>query len=378
MNIALTALSCDNLTGIGRIVRSLASEFARAGHQTSVIAQHIDSLPPGVQSHAAWKPPLSPALARLIFARQSRAVGIGARFDLIHTFGVGRGAQVVSAQSCHLAGMRARQRFSTGRVKRRGFGLFDRVALRDERALFEGPETRLIIAVSRLVKAEITSFYQVPESKIRVVPNGVHIPSGSIQLEERARRRSNFGAGEGDFLLLFVGNEFDRKGLQTAIEAVAFLGKPKLRLLVAGSDARGPYERRAGKLGVRDQIRFIGSVASSENVYGCVDALVLPTYYEPFGMVITEAMASGVPVVTSAKAGAVEELHHGTHGLYLQDPLSAEELSAQLTQLMNDSPLRERLIHNGREAALRFAWNRIAAETLAVYREVTGSSRVQN
>ena len=378
MNIALSALSCDNSTGIGRIVRSLASEFVKAGHKATVIAQHIDSLPHGVQTHAAWRPPLSSAIARLLFASQSRSFVSRSHFDLMHAFGVGRGAHVVSAQSCHRAGMSARQQFSAGRLKGRGFGLFDAVALRDERTLFEAPETRLIIAVSRLVKDEITSIYEVPGSKIRVVPNGVDIPTGVIRLEERTRLRSDFGVGEGDFLLLFSGNEFDRKGLQTAIEAVAILGGPRLRLLVVGSDARGPYERRAGKLGVRGQIRFIGKISSPEKIYGCVDALVLPTYYEPFGMVITEAMAAGVPVVTSAKAGAVEDLHHGTHGLYLTDPLSAEELSVQLNLLMSDHLLRERIVQNGREAAQRFSWNRIAAETLAVYNELTGPNRVRN
>ncbi len=370
MNIALAALSCDNVTGIGRIVRSLAAEYVKAGHSTTVITQAFGSVPAGIRPIRMWRPPVSGAARKLLFSLQTRSIFSRARFDITNSFGVGRGAQIVTAQSCHRGGMEAKARFGRGRLVRNGLGLFDAVSLRDERVLMTGPPPLRVIAVSRLVKKELIHYYGVSESIIKVIPDGISPIQDRSFAEDREAVRSRSGAGERDFLLLFIGNEFDRKGLQTIIEAMAILEDRRLRLLVAGDDDGMPYERRAGKLGIRGQVRFLGKVDGVEGLFKGADAFVLPTYYEPFGMVVIEAMGAGIPVITSADAGAVEDLEHGTHGLFVRDPLSAEELAVQVRRLMDDVELRRRLGAAGREASKRFLWERVAGETLDVYSDV--------
>ncbi len=370
MNIALAALSCDRVTGIGRIVRSLAIEYVKAGHSATVITQAFDSVPAGIRPVRMWRPPISGAARRLLFSLQTRSIFSRARFDITNSFGVGRGAQVVTAQSCHRAGMEAKANFGRGRLQRNGLGLFDAVSLHDERVLMTAPSPSCVIAVSRLVRDELIRYYGISESIIKVIPDGIYSIPGRSSEDDRKAIRSMAGAGERDFLLLFIGNEFDRKGLQTVIEAMALLMDRRVRLLVAGDDDGTPYEREAGRLGVREQIHFLGKIDGVERLYEAADAFVLPTYYEPFGMVIIEAMAAGIPVITSADAGAVEDLEHATHGLFVQDPLSAEELAVQVRRLKDDGELCRRLGAAGREASKRFSWERVARETLDVYSDV--------
>jgi UDP-glucose:(heptosyl)LPS alpha-1,3-glucosyltransferase len=179
--------------------------------------------------------------------------------------------------------------------------------------------------------------------------------------------RSSLEIEESDFVILFVGNEFDRKGLLTVVEALRILADRTIKVIVLGDDDPGPYRARAGGAAVVNQLRFLGGVRGPDRYFGAADTLVLPTWYEPFGMVIIEAMASGLPVITSAMAGAVEDLVDGTHGLFLKDPVSADELVAAITRLREDAALRGILARAGREAAYRFAWPKIAAETLKAY-----------
>lgn len=371
MNIALTALSCDSVTGIGRIVSSLAAEYVRAGHETTVVAQAFGGAPSGPRQVRLWRPPLSRAAQRIAFSYGTRTFFSRHRFDIVNAFGVGRGANVVSAQSCHRAGMEARSRYARERISSGGWGLFDAVSLHDERVLMSARSTLRVIAVSQRVADDLVRFYGISPSKIRVVPNGIPLLQGRPTEPERKSLRAAAGAAEGDFLLLFVGNEFDRKGLQTVLEAMAVLNDPNIRLFVAGEDDKAPFERRAAALGIRGRIRFGGLEGNIERLYAIADAFVFPTYYEPFGMVIIEAMGAGLPVIASALAGATEGLVHGTHGLYLRDPLSAEELAAQVRLLRTDADLYRRLAEGGREASRRFSWDRIARKTIAVYEEAS-------
>jgi len=174
----------------------------------------------------------------------------------------------------------------------------------------------------------------------------------------------------GPFVFLFVGNEFDRKGLQTVIEALPSLSQYPLHVRVAGNDNPRPYKRRAAELNVLDRLEFLGSVPAPEPLFMKAGALVFPTHYEPFGMVIIEAMAAGIPVITTRSAGAAEGLTDGVHGLFLDDPCSADELSQRMSAVLEDGALRETLSRNGRIAAERYDWSVIAAQHLDLYRKI--------
>lgn len=278
---------------------------------------------------------------------------------------------VTTAQSCHREGVEIQSRVGPRRIRKKGIGLFDHVALVDEKALMTAGESRLVIAVSGQVRDQLVRWYGISPARIEVVPNGIsrerfHLLSASSRDEHRRQGECS----PNDFVLLFVANEFDRKGLETVIEAIAILRETPLKVIILGDDDPEPYRRRASVLGVGSSLRFLGRVPGPEPWYSAADAFVLPTWYEPFGMVIVEAMAAGLPVITSATAGAVENFTDGREGLYLRDHFSAEELAGAILRVRQDTSLRDRLSVEGRRAAERFSWPEIAARTLSLYHRV--------
>jgi glycosyltransferase involved in cell wall biosynthesis len=123
-------------------------------------------------------------------------------------------------------------------------------------------------------------------------------------------------------------------------------------------------------LGIADSVLFMGSVSKPEALYFAADALVFPSLYEPFGIVVLEAMAAGLPVITSRFCGAVEGMMHEEHGLYLDDPSDINNLCQQMQRLVSDKGLRARLAANGKQEAGKFDWSSIAPQILNIYREV--------
>jgi UDP-glucose:(heptosyl)LPS alpha-1,3-glucosyltransferase len=372
MNIALLTQSCDNETGIGRIVLSLAKEFVSRGHDVDLVAQVFDNTPAGTRTHRIPSAFRLNSVNRLFLRYASGHVVRSLHCDIVNSFAVGRGASVITAQSCHRAGVVIRNEQRNGRIWRRNLGFFDHVALADERFLFCSSHTQRIIAVSALVRNQIVSYYGVEPERIAVIPNGVDVHRFTqLQrtVEGEAIRRT-LGVGAGECLLLFVGNEFDRKGLQYIIESIAALRRSDLRLLVVGADDRRPYRELARRLHVEDKILFAGKVNGPEEYFFAADIFVLPTLYEPFGLVILEAMAAGVPVITAKDAGAVEGLRHGVHGLYLDDPRSVDELSQTIQQLTDDEELRRQMSSVNLAAVRNYSWERIAEKTLDVYRQI--------
>ena len=372
MRIALAAMSCDDTTGIGRIVRSLAREFDASGHDVTVIAQRIEHLAGSISTVNFSSVTGSKGLSRITFSVQTRRLFRRNRFDVSNAFCVGRGADVITAQSCHASAVEIQTAARRGRLSRRGIGLFDAVALRDERVLMTAGSTRHVIAVSQLVRDQLIRHYAVPESKITVIPNGVDFErlAAPVDPHSRALARNDLGFGESDFGLLFVGNEFDRKGLQTIIEAMSTVRDPSINLAVVGDDDPAPYAARARQLGVEKNIRFLGRLSGPERYFGAADVLVLPVWYEPYGMVVSEAMAAGLPVIASASTGALEGLRHEIHALFLNDPFDAEELAGALTRLRDDPALRLGIAARAREATKKLSWDRVAGQTLAVYNSV--------
>ena len=362
--ITLIAQSVDESTGLGRIASALAAEYAKCGYGVHIVSQRCESTP-GIW-HRVPGYAITPAAGKIAFRLFERSITGTTGASVLHAFGVGAAADIVSAQSCHKAAVKLQKSRGRQRIVRRNFGLYDRLSLGDERRLFLGPRRKRIVAVSRLVRQQILEEYDIPENAVSILPNGVHL----ARFNRENMRQGVGGEGGVPFTLLFVGNEFDRKGLQTVIESLPLVAEIPLEVHIAGNDDPAPYIRRAEELGVSDRLRFLGSISSPESLFPHADALVFPTHYEPFGMVIMEAMAAGIPVITSRMAGAVEGLTDGVHGLYLDDPLSAQELAKSVRTLVENKTLRGTLGRNGRAAAEQYAWPVIAARFLELYRSL--------
>jgi UDP-glucose:(heptosyl)LPS alpha-1,3-glucosyltransferase len=168
--------------------------------------------------------------------------------------------------------------------------------------------------------------------------------------------------------MLFVGNEFGRKGLRTVVRSMSMPGLASTKLLVCGRGNPDPYRRLAAGLGVGNRIIFAGGREDIAACYTAADLFVFPTLYEPFGMVITEAMASGLPVVVSREAGAAEDhLEHGKSAALLENPTDPAELAAKVSRLLEDVNLRSRIAGAGLETVRNLGWESIAGRVLQVY-----------
>ena len=231
-----------------------------------------------------------------------------------------------------------------------------------------------LIANSRMGKGEIVGLYGVPPEKIRVVYNG--IDTADFQLSERERYRLELAREYGlddELRILYVGSGFDRKGVPAIIEAVAKLSIP-FRLFVVGKGRTGGLLRRARRLGVEDRVVFAGPIKDVERFYLGCDLFVFPTRYDPFSNATLEAMACGLPVITSRFNGVAELIEEGGNGLVVADPLDSDEIARCIGGL-GDADLRREMGRRAELTAEGLSMVRNTRESLEVIEAVLKAKR---
>jgi len=255
----------------------------------------------------------------------------------------------------------------------------NRSYLRLEREMFRSPALQAVIANSERGKEEISRHYGVPRGKITVVYNGVELSRFPEKRKEEARRilRSRYGLpGEGP-VFLYVGSGFARKGVGTLVRAAARLaGKGRsFRVIVGGKGNPDPYRGMAGE--ARDRVIFPGPIRDPEDHFLGADAFVFPTVYEPFSNACLEAMAAGIPVITTRVNGVSEILRDGESGFLLEDPMDDSALADGMEALFSRET-RSRMGREARRTAERLPAERNVRETLQVltraWKERTGGA----
>ncbi len=234
-----------------------------------------------------------------------------------------------------------------------------------ERAAFR--RSRLVVAVSAQVAADIAAA-GVPEGRIRTLPNGVDPaefrPAGP---GEAVSTRASLGLPATATLALFAGDlKTSRKNLDTALHALA--RTPGLHLAVAGNEAGTPWPALARALGVADRVHFLGFRPEMPAVMRAADLFLLPSRYEPFGLVLLEALASGLPVITTRQTGAADILTPET-GIVLPDTEDADALAAALAALAADPQRLAAMSRAARALALQHGWTDMAAAYLDLLAE---------
>jgi glycogen(starch) synthase len=222
-----------------------------------------------------------------------------------------------------------------------------------------------VIALTN-IEAQNLQRLGVDAGRIRVIPNGVDLK----EFEDVPNRHEP----RDEFALLFVGRCYPRqKGLEHLISALGLLlSKCKIHLTIVGEDwgGAGTLQALARALGVEKHVTFTGALPRNEviNAYASADAFVLPSLFEPFGIVLLEAMAAGLPVVASRVGGIPEVVSDGKTGLLVQ-PGDSRSLANALENLISDSALRRRLGAAGRVKATSYSWDGIVPQILDVYHE---------
>lgn len=233
---------------------------------------------------------------------------------------------------------------SLGRVGRLGLALnpYHHYVKAAERALFTSPRLKAVICNSRMVRDEIRRYFGLPDDKLPVIYSGVDASVYHPDLKKhRAEIRARYEIPESATLFLFVGSGFERKGLSALLQAMARLPENAF-LLVVGRDKHAQrFQRYARALGLSRRVIFAGAQDDVRPYYGAADALTLLTLYDPFPNVALEAMASGLPVVTSLQCGAAELIENGKNG-FAGDALDIEGQTAYLCALL-DPETRNRM-----------------------------------
>jgi UDP-glucose:(heptosyl)LPS alpha-1,3-glucosyltransferase len=209
-----------------------------------------------------------------------------------------------------------------------------RYLLEAERALFAAPRLKAVICNSEMVRGEITARFAAAADKLVLIRNAV---DGSrfhpgLRDEMRAAMRQQLAIPADATVFAFVGSGFERKGVAPFLRALARRREPAWAIVVGKDKRAHRYGKLSVKLGIAARLRFVGSASDVRPFLAAADAFVLPALYDPFPNAVLEAMAAGLPVVTSATCGAAEVIAEGANG-FVRDALDVDGIAACLDRL---------------------------------------------
>lgn len=230
-------------------------------------------------------------------------------------------------------------------------------------------KARQVITLSNVVKQQVMEKYGIDGEKIHPVHSGVDSqkfnPKNREKYFKEIRDRHNISYD--DLVLILAGNPFLSKGLPLVIDALPNLKEKNVKLIVAGKDNEKPFVTQAEKLGVKDKMIFIGRTTEMEKYFAASDIFILPTMYDAFGLVIIEAMASGLPVVVSQIAGAAELITDGKDGLLIKDQKDSKEVAEKLNYLIENNSIKKKIGSEARKTAEKTSWEVTAKKMLDVF-----------
>jgi glycosyltransferase involved in cell wall biosynthesis len=231
---------------------------------------------------------------------------------------------------------------STGFYRRMHRRLYYGLLCALERRIYSDARVSLA-AVSQRV-ADLMKDYFGRED-VCVIANGVDTEhfSSLARLARRGAAREHRQFREDELVLLLIGNDWRVKGLPTVLEAMALLAELPLRLLVIGNDVSEPFRERARQLGVLERCQWEAPKPDVLDFYAGADLYVSPSREDSFGLPVAEAMACGLPVITSALAGVSELIHNGIDGFILREPQDATRLAELIRCLHTDAGMRRNI-----------------------------------
>ena len=241
--------------------------------------------------------------------------------------------------------------------------------LRLEQSLLSSGNTRRVIAASQMVKDEIVNTYRYPPDRIDIVRNGVPLEKFRPDPELRGKSREDLKLKPGQTALLFAGSGWERKGLLFAIEAAALCRDRKMRLLVAGRGNARLYKTKRLRFWREEPVKFLGEVGDMLPVYAAADIFILPTIYDPFSNACLEALACGLPVITTRANGFSEIIENGVHGSIVDHPGDLLALRDAI-RLWSDSSRRAAARPTNIQRAAQFDISKNIEETLEILTRV--------
>ncbi|AKG23265.1 glycosyltransferase family 4 protein [Calothrix sp. 336/3] len=358
--------------GQGRVNYEIVWGAIRRGHHLTLVCKKIA---PELQMHpqVTWihfDIPNYPAqlLSEIAFSRKSAAWLKEHRqeFDIVKVCGAVTSAacDVNVAHFIHSAWLKSP--VHTARVNKNIYGLYHWLysALNAywEKQIF--PRAKVAIAVSDKIRQELITEVGLPEEQVRVIINGVD----TEEFVPGNRSRQEYGLPENVTMGLFAGDiRTNRKNLDTILKALVQV--PEMHLAVAGNTTDSPYPALAQELGISDRVHFLGFRRDIAQIMQAVDCFIFPSRYEACTLVMLEAMASGLPVITATSAGGAE-LVTSECGFVLSNSDDIAGLAAAMSQLQGDRQLREQMSLASRRVAEQNTWANMADNYIQLFEEL--------
>ncbi len=385
MRIAIVRQRYNPYGGAERFVERALSALAGEGAEVTLITRNWDGAP-----RAGFRQiTCDPSYSRLFGGRAARDKSFAAavqaewargQFDITQSHERIPGCMIFRAgDGVHAAWLEHRARV-LGPVQRlsQGWSAYHRYVCGAEKAMFEHPALRTVICNSQMVADEICRFYAVHRSKLQVIYNGVDttVFHPGLADEFRSATRAAAGIPEDVPVLLYVGSGFERKGVPQLLQAAARMRRQDARIVIVGADRKLKAEqKRAASLGLAERVTFTGPLKDVRPWYGAADGFVLPTLYDPCPNAALEALASGLPIVTSTTCGAQEWVRAGDNG-WVVDTLAIDDLAGRLDDLASLAG------NTAARAAARAVAEPLTLEAMAgrlldLYRSLGGASSQQ-
>jgi UDP-glucose:(heptosyl)LPS alpha-1,3-glucosyltransferase len=366
----------------------LADELSRRGHEVHVFAIKGEKDPTAsYQVHLIPVLGYPRSLRMFSFLLNSARIIQADSFDIVH--GVG-GTLAMNVFNPHGGVEQAylRQEFRSisnrfyylWRFVRQYLSLAHYLTLWIQRRQYLSPRVKKIIAISQMIKRDITQYYGPLAEKVVVVFNSVDLDRFHPRNRDfyRAGKRSSLHIPPHAIVLLFVGNNYRLKGLEPLMAAMGLLRKrfpnQPFCLLVAGRGQVARYRRKARRLDVSDLVLFLGSVREIEQYYAASDIYVHPTFYDSCSLTVLEALASGLPVVTTWSNGAADAIVSEEGGRVIEDPADVEGLAESIAYYF-DERRRTRARTITRQWMEQYPPTYNLEQTLRVYYEVAGGEK---
>jgi len=234
-------------------------------------------------------------------------------------------------------------------------------------------EANRVILCSNSMKREVEDHFHLPSEKITIIPNAIDTSEYQRSINKEAVKRS-YGVEPHEKLVLFIGRLVPQKGVEYLIKAVPLIVQhdSRVRFIITGDGwSKNHLENLAASTGHGDKIRFVGFVSNSELVELTMsaDVLVVPSIYEPFGIVALEGMAAGVPVVAANVGGLTDIIEHDRTGVLVY-PENPESIAWGVNKVLSDPGYAQWLIQNAKKKIREvYSWEAVAKKTCEVYEE---------
>ena len=342
MKIAIVRQRYNPYGGAERFVERALAALAAEGSQITLITRSWAGAPAEGFRQITCDPPYSRFIGGRVARERSFASAVQQEwargdYDITQSHERIPGCQIFRAgDGVHAAWLAHRAR-DLGTLGRWGqaFSGFHRYVLATERAMFGDSRLRKVICNSRMVAEELQSFYGLAEDQLALIYNGVDTSVFHPGLADTYRETTRLAAGipMDATVFLYVGSGFERKGVPRLLSAFSRAALKNSYLVIVGADRKAAaLQARAQALGLGEHVKFTGPLKDVRPWYGAADAFVLPTLYDPGPNAALEAMASGLPLLTSLTCGARDWVREGENG-YLVDAGSEEQILEALRGL---------------------------------------------